>query len=254
MSIKKMVYNIILLSLIVLSSKVAAAFFEQHAEGWHWYQAPIAEFKEEPEPEQPILSTPTEVLNAYKKELERRLHLAWVTPTYHNIKSYQEMQWDLMQRSHNFANTWMQVVYQNPALDYTLVAPVDQTARHIYLDQKQHSIKAAIYNLQQQYGLFFFFSSQCAYCHQFAPIVQQFAKKYDWEVMAISMDGGLVSGFNNVVPDNGLAAKLKLEVLPALFAVDPKTEQLMPIAYGLTSVEEIETRIMKLLEVKHDNI
>ena len=157
-----------------------------------------------------------------------------------------------MQKSQNFAKTWMQVVYENPQLDHTLIAPVNQKARHIYLDQERSQIAETIHNLKEQYGLLFFFSSSCVYCHQFAPIVQQFSAKYGWQVMAISLDGGSVPGFKEILPDNGLAVKLQVPVLPALFAVDPKTEQVLPVAFGLTTLDQMEARIMALIEGNND--
>ena len=113
----------------------------------------------------------------------------------------------------------------------------------LQLAKKQH-----IFKLQEQYGLFFFFSGQCEYCHQFAPIVKQFSAKYGWQVIAISVDGGMVAGFNEALADYGLVAKWQIPVLPALFAVNPKTEQVLPVAFGLTTLDQMETRIMALIE------
>lgn len=256
-TMNKMAYKILIFLLGSISSgTLNAAFFDQHAEGWHWYQDPIIEEYHAPEHgsrrETTAPPNPTEIINSYKQELEKKLHLAIVYPTPKNIKSYQEMQNDLLQRSHNFAKTWMQVIYQHPELDHTLRSPVNQKARHIYLDQEKAKIKDLILALKEQYGLFFFFSSNCEYCHQFAPIVQQFASKYAWQVMPISLDGGTVPGFKEILPDNGLASQWQIKVLPALFAVDPKNEHVVPIAYGLTSLDQIEERFMMLMEIFHD--
>lgn len=235
-----------------------AAFFKEHSEGWHWYQDPVLEFppeKREVETKSNVPldmpSTPTDIIKAYQKELERKLHLAWVYPTFENIRSYQEMQKDLTHRSQQFSEKWMQVVYNNPHLDHTLVAPVNQKSRHLYLDKEKQHIQEVIKSLKEDYGLFFFFSSQCDYCHQFAPIVQEFSKTYGWEVINISTDGGTLPGLEKTVMNNGLLEKWRVEVLPALFAVNPTTGDVLPIAYGLTSLDQMETRIMALLKDKH---
>lgn len=249
--IRKMGYKILSILIgLMLSINLNAAFFEQNAEGWHWYQDPIIEEHQEPKEfkHDANPSTPTDIINSYKKELEKKLHMAIVYPTHKNIQAYQEMQRDLMQRSHHFAKTWMQVVYQHPELDHTLVSPVNQKARHIYLDQEKSKVASLIRDLKEEYGLFFFFSSDCAYCHQFAPMVQQFAAKHEWKVVAISLDGGVIPGFKEILPDNGLASKWQIKVLPALFVVNPKSSQVVPIAWGLTSLEEIEERITLLME------
>ena len=52
--------------------------------------------------------------------------------------------------------------------------------------------------------------------------------------------------FPNVQPDNGLAQAWGIRVLPALFAVNPQTREAVPVAYGLTSLDDMETRVMAL--------
>lgn len=241
--IKKTLFSILLL----ITSKLNAAFFEQHADGWHWYQDPIPTYALKSK-EKLYSASPTELIKAYQQELEKRLHKAWVYPSYKNLQAYQNMQQDLMQRSQNFSQTWMQVVYQNPQLDHTLRSPVNQKSRHIYLDQEKQTIKEMISRLKDQYGLFFFFDSGCKYCYQFAPIVQQFAKNYGWKVIGVSVDGKSIPGFTEFVRDNGLAAKWHVTVLPSLFAVNPTTGDRLPVAHGLTSLDEIEVRIMVLFK------
>ena len=238
-----------LLTLFIVNN-ASAAFFEKNSEGWHWYQDPI--INKSQEMEMLKSKTPTEIIKAYSQELEAKLHLALLEPSHQNIQAYQEMQKDLMERSGRFSQTWMQVVYQNPHLDHTLVSPVNQNARHIYLDQEQIKMCNIIKKLKDQYGLFFFFKSDCDYCHKFAPIVQQFADKYDWQLIAISLDGGSIPGFKELLVDNGISNKLEVKVVPAVFAVDPKAEKLLPIAYGLTSLDEMENRIMALIGDLYD--
>ena len=250
------------LVLVVLTANLQAGFFDQHAEGWHWYETlPMEDVLEDNKSEEKAsfsssLNTPlkpktsTELVKAYKQELERRLTEAWVNPTPQNLKAYQNMQKDMMTRSERFSNTWMQVVYENPSLDHTLIAPVNQKARHVYLDEDKKQVKEAIKVLSQRYGLFFFFRGDCPYCHQFAPIVRTFSKTYGWEVIAISQDGEPLKEFPDVQADNGLFAAWKVEVLPSLYAVNPNTGHVLPIAFGLTSLDQMEERIMTLLKEK----
>ena len=53
--------------------------------------------------------------------------------------------------------------------------------------------------------------------------------------------------FPNAVADEGLFATWGGQILPSLFAVNPQTEQVLPIAYGLTSIDQMETRLMTLV-------
>lgn len=246
--IKKTLFKIIFG--IIVSSNSYAGFFEQSAEGWHWYQDPVFKLPEAPKESAPGSKSATAIIEEYKKRLEHTLHLALVEPSYKNVKAYQLMQKDLTERSEQFAKTWMQVVYQNPELDHTLVSPVNQQGRHIHLDQEKLAMQETIATLKDQYGLFFFFSSSCQYCHQFAPIVEQFATSYGWKVVAISLDGDPIPQVKHFMPDNGLAAKWQVQVLPSLFAVNPQTGHILPVAFGLTSIDQIETRIMALINTE----
>ena len=231
--------------------KAQAAFFDQHAQGWHWYQDPVAAGlpkKLDAKPSPPIIVlTPSEQVKAYSRALEQKLHKAWVNPSSANIKAYQEMQKDLMQRSEKFTKTWMQTLYLEPQLDHTLVFPVNQKGRHIYLDQQKLAFAQRLQELKNTYGLFFFFRGDCAYCEAFAPIVKQFAEHSGWEVLAISIDGHQIPGFAQSTIDNGLVDKWKINVIPALFAVNPNTQEVLPLAQGLSSLDEIENRIMTLI-------
>jgi conjugal transfer pilus assembly protein TraF len=261
--------KILLLSFLSIKAGFAASFFGEHARGWHWYEAlPLIEepetSKETSEPETGALAresipprpkTPSELIKAYREVLESRLHAAWVNPTPQNVKLYQEMQKDLMDRSQLLATVWMQNVFQNPELDHTLISPVNQQGRHLQIDLEKEHTARTIQNLSQEYGLFFFFSGDCPYCHQFAPIVKRFAETYGWEVIAISVDGGSLEDFPDAQNNNGLfeawtRVSSDLKVLPSLFAVNPKTKSTIPIAYGLTSLDEMENRIMTLAGVK----
>ncbi len=250
--------------LLTVRPSVAEPFFKNHARGWHWYEvlplphgeertdeASSQDSQESPNRSSPQEifrpKTPTELVNAYRTALESRLHAAWVNPTPQNVKAYQEMQKDLMERSKMFATVWMQNVFQTPELDHTLVSPVNQQGRHLQIDLEKNRTFKVIKNLSQTFGLFLFFAGDCPYCHQFAPIVKQFAKTYGWEVIPISVDGGMLAEFPNAQQDNGLFGLWDIKALPALFAVNPQNQEAIPVAYGLTSLDEMESRLISLL-------
>jgi conjugal transfer pilus assembly protein TraF len=256
---KPLLIMIMLFSPLMTKASPENSFFGEHARGWHWYEVlPVIEEPLDPEEkkaeDQKVsgLQTPTELIKAYREALESRLHTAWVYPTPQNIKAYQEMQEDLMKRSKTFATVWMQNIFKNPELDHTLISPVNQQGRHLQIDLEKNRTFKVMKVLSETFGLFFFFSGDCPYCHQFAPIVKKFAETYGWEVIAISVDAGApgrgsLAEFPNTQPDNGLFQAWNIKVLPSLFAVNPKTQEAIPIAYGLTSLDDMENRIMALV-------
>lgn len=253
--IKKTASKILSLLLCLTGSPLQAAFFEKNAEGWHWYQdpEPIQIEEQDKTHNRGEKLSATEVVNEYKKELENRLHLAWMNPSFKNIKAYQELQKEMLDKAEDFSEMWMQVVYKVPELDHTLMAPVNHKARHLYFDQKQQEAIQTIRALANTHGLFFFFDSQCRFCQEFAPIIQLFSKRYHWEVMPISADGGPLKEFSRPLTDNGIIHQWKIDRFPALFAVNPESKEVIPIAYGMTSIDEIETRILLLAKSKESN-
>ena len=155
----------------------------------------------------------------------------------------------LMDQSQRFSESWQRVIMTTPALDETLVHPVDQSARHVYYDEQAKAFSKHMKGLAQEYGLFFFFRKNCAYCHNFAPIVKRFAQKYGWSVLPISLDGGTLPEFPNARRDNGMAERLQITHVPALIALHSKTGKLLPLAYGMVSESEIERRIEMLTKL-----
>jgi conjugal transfer pilus assembly protein TraF len=241
----------------IIGSSFKLAFFERHAEGWHWYEEPprdnkIEERKKTPSGRDLSFSSPppTEKIEAQRKELETKLHTAILEPSHENIITYILAQKALMDQSQRFSEVWKEVVLRTPSLDETLVHPVDQNARHIYYQERHQDITRHIKTLSQEYGLFFFFKGTCAYCHHFAPIVKDFAKKHGWSVLAVSLDGGTLPEFPEARRDNGMATRLQVSHVPALIAFHPSSGQMIPLAYGLVSESEIEERIDLLTRVQ----
>ena len=67
-------------------------------------------------------------------------------------------------------------------------------------------------------------------------------------MITISQDGESLEEFPEAEPDNGLFAAWKVEVLPSLYAVNPNTGHVLPIAFGLTSLDQMEERIVTLVQ------
>lgn len=243
-----------LLICIYLTTPSLASFFKDHARGWHWYEVILKKTAKTKKVEQPLprlrsLNTPTVQVKAYREELERRLHQAFLSPTPQNVRAYQEMQKDMMNRAQRFSEVWQQVVFTTPHLDESIKFPANQIARQVYSEEKDRAQTQKIRDLSKTHGLFFFFKGNCPYCHAFAPIVKRFSQTYGWEVMAISLDGSSIEGFPKVVKDNGLSQTLNITVVPSLMAVNPSVNKVIPLSHGLSSEDEIKQRLMVLIEM-----
>jgi thiol-disulfide isomerase/thioredoxin len=87
-----------------------------------------------------------------------------------------------------------------PELDMTLQGrPVNAKALEVFDQLQQAQRSQSLGALGRDHVLFFFFRSDCPYCHAFAPTLEAFQARHGIQVVAISVDGGPMPGF----PDAG---------------------------------------------------
>jgi conjugal transfer pilus assembly protein TraF len=242
--IKLIITILITLPMIVNASE----FLNKRAEGWHWYEDKVKEeSKNDNQPTAPTPMTATQMKKALQQQVEEALDTAIMDPTPENVYAYVHLQQYVMNRASKFSDTWQKVVATNPELDESLKHPVMQSARNVYFEQQAETKQKLITDLRDKYGLFFFYSSKCGYCHKFAPIVRSFATSHRLNVMAISADGGPLPEFPEAQMNNGIIEKLGIKAYPALIAFDAKTQELIPLSYGMTSEADLENKIMLLM-------
>jgi len=231
----------------------ARPFYSEHAQGWFWYHdpaplpSPSKELDDKSNIAIPKYAQATQALEAYKKDLSDKKNLALMNPTYENVSAYMQAQKEMIAKAEHFSNLWQKVVLTTPELNYERVYPTAQYARHAQEDMEHQQREARIKALSQTHGLFYFFKQSCQYCQTFAPIVRAFSEKYGWSVMAISLDGGSSTHFETVVPDNGIAAFLNIQAVPALVAFNAVTQEMIPISYALVSLDQLEQNLMTLI-------
>jgi len=227
-------------SLILVSASLMAGWHDRKAEGWAWYEDRAKEKIEEPQEESPVSD---EVSDA-RKVLEEKLVAALSEPTPENVRSYMTEQKKWVDKSAQFALVWNQVLLENPHLDNTVTSrPVSQYGLQVYKADKQQKKEHLIRELSKGKGLLFFYEGSSLLAKAFMPIVKDFSEKYQWEILAISVDGVALETLPTQ-RDNGLSQKLEVQAFPALMIIDPITDNVTPVAYGLLSLEKIEENIV----------
>lgn len=233
------------------------SFYKKHKEGWFWYKDLIFE-EESPEAtkEAPILLSPhplpqSEIakrrVETMQKELTSLRMTALEFPTRANLEKYMRLQKSMMEKAETFSKVWQEVVLMTPSLNPEVKNPTAAYARASYYEKEKTFKENAISALSKTHGLLYVFKSQCAYCTKFAPVVKLFAQKYNWQVMAISADGGMSETFPKAFPDNGIVHSLHIQSVPALIAFNSETNEVIPISYAMTSLEQLENNVMTLI-------
>lgn len=217
--------------------------------GWHFYETPPEEPTEDspqaapprPDPDQAPELTEFEHL---KKTLEETRNIAIMRPTEENVRRYMELEAQVVARASYFADVARRVAWATPGLDPTLQGrPVNAKALEVFTDQQRDSRTAAVAALGKNHVLFFFYRSGCPYCHTFAPMLKVFQERYGIQVLAVSLDGGPMPGFPDARPDNGIAAALKVDQVPAVYLAQPFARKIVPIGFGVLSESELLERI-----------
>ena len=253
---KKILINGLWLLVTITIAQANSYFYHEQQQGWHWYDNPVKEktIEQQSQRSEPPINSPPyksiEELNALKQTVENAKAQAVLEPTPKNVKTYIELQNEVQQKASEFARIWQTVLWSNPTLDVSLQKPTNQLARQVYADEHQTDKALAIQQLAQDYGFFYFFRSDCPYCQAFSPILKQFEALYNINIMAISLDGKAVPEYPTAKMDNGAGQKLGVNTVPALFAVSPQNQSVIPITFGLISVDELAERLWQLHQQK----
>lgn len=221
--------------------------------GWHFYEDPPAEEAEpaiRPTPASPSRpATPTRPpelaeLERLQKTLEELRHIAIMRPTESNVRRYMELEMQVVNRASYFADVAQRVAWATPELDPTLQGrPVNAQALDVFERQQRTDRSASVAALGRDHVLFFFYRSDCPYCHTFAPTLQAFEAKHGIQIVAVSVDGGPMPGFPLARPDNGIATALQVNQVPAVFLAQPSTGKITPIGSGVLSESQLLERI-----------
>lgn len=221
-------------------------FFHGHAVGWHWYEDPKEEIKADDDEDHQPSEDPETEMNAVRATIKQTLDQAILNPSKENIKNYITLQNQLMQQAQLFHHNWKTVLLEHPELNYSLIHPTNNLAKQVENDEQKIKTDEVIHALSKKIGIFFFYRSSCPYCKRFAPIVKEFAESYGLTLVPITTDGVSLPEFPNSYPDDGQAKQFSVTVEPALFAVNPYTDEAYPIAYGLTSQAEIKRNLLNI--------
>lgn len=225
--------------------------------GFIWYppDAPIKKHeKSNPVAEKPKSIQDMKTMPEITKELDRLKDVAILNPTEKNILTFLEAQNWMFNKSSYFADATQRVVWSNPQVDYNNRSP---TANNALINKRERTRKdeqQLAANLSQDYGVFFFFRSDCQYCHEQAPVLKYMQTIYGLPVIPVSMDGGRLPEYPSPRADNGISMMVSqgqgVNTFPAIYLVEKKTKQSYPLGTGMVPLDEILSRIRILTQTQ----
>ncbi len=248
-------------------------------EGWFWYEVRPEPKKPAPEapvkpaaavlaPAAPLASQATPVamqrdlarFKDFKQQLEDALNASVINPSDANVMRYLQLWQESKRMASVFTDTAQAMTWRNPSLndDFQGVRPASPAAMAVFDQQKESEQLDLVKRLAKTHGMFFFFRSDCPYCHALAPMLKQLSELSGLTIFPISMDGGGLPDFPRAKRDNGIASKM-IEVLgippqefqvPFTVLAQPGTREVLPVGFGVMTASEMLERISTVVGLR----
>lgn len=247
------------------SEPAAPAYWKRNREGWFWYQDPPVETKQPPPKlaPKPMLTPQQRDLadfTAFKKRVEESLQAAVQNPSPENVARFLELQAESRRKASAFTDITRVVHARMPWLSANAdgARPVNPVAADTFDVAQREQNATLMQQLAKTHGMYFFFRSDCRFCHAFAPMLKQFELKHGITVFAVSLDGGPIPHFPNAVRDNGTFMRIlvdagippeKVEV-PFTALASPRTREVVPVGFGVMTADELADRIELAIRMK----
>lgn len=191
-------------------------------------------------------------------EHDRLLDVAIFSPTEPNVLAYNEFKTQMLAASETFAAVTQRVIWNNPEIDYNSQRPAAGFAAVNAKEQTLNFEGDLLKQYAANYGILFFFRSDCAYCHEQVPILGELNYKYGFEILGVSMDNKPIKTVNKWVPDNGISMKVSegkgIKVTPSMYLVAKDKSHSLFLGAGLIALDEVGYRLRLLtLEKAQDS-
>ena len=227
-------------------------FYGERDEGWFFYKDPPKEQPQEPQPPpkpQGGKSGQPEVLSAkwIRENLDKYRYAAIDNPTKDNVELYLLLQKLAMDKAEQFAMASRTYASQNPGIDETIQNPTSQISRTALANAEQENMNKLLRKIAKRAGIYYFFRSDCPYCHQQNPMLEILTRVTGLQVLPISLDGlpsqdGLLPNWK---PDQGQGTYLGVEKTPTMYLVEPNGKVLL-LGVGVRAVPDISRRVIEL--------
>jgi conjugal transfer pilus assembly protein TraF len=247
-------------------------YWTRSREGWFWYEDPPAPVPApEPAPVTPPAPKPLPIddldkdLDAFKlfqQRLERSLNAATQNPSEANVARFLELWAQARNKASMFTDVAQAVAVRMPWVDETAqgTRPTNPVAQRVFDQERKVEQEALMRSLSTTHGLYFFYRSDCPYCHAQAPMLKQLEVAFGFTVFAVSMDGGPMPGFPRAVRDNGLAAQVAQAIgmpaeqlqVPFTVLARPSTREVLPIGFGTMTAAEMVERIALVVRMRNE--
>lgn len=252
-----------ILSLLFLQAQAEDRYYQEKGRGWFWKE-PIPDPEQQAKPAEPPPPPPAPTKAEAKPDTPKGpepFSSAWMRinmpayrdravdkPTYENVAAYKYLERLMMNKAQKYTDMSTLVATKDKYLDQnTYYSPT--AGNELVADRRiTKETNSLLKRLSKNVGIWFFFRSDCPYCHQQANVTEFITEKYGMKVLPISVDGlPMTNGkYPRFVADGGQAEAMGVTTVPALFMVNTKTGKQVSLSEGLTPGTELTDRIILL--------
>jgi len=226
-------------------------YFTKSDQGWFWYHdprlLPPVKLPEVP-PSTPAANVPAPLsAKWFRENLDNYRDAAIDNPSPDNVRLYLYLQRLAMDKAEMYSHASQLAVAQDPALDQASLTPTNQQSKAAANGARGQAMKKLMSRLAVGSGIWFFFRSDCPYCHAQAPVLAAMENLYGFKILPISLDQKPMEDgtYPNWVPDSGQGKSMHVTVTPTLFLVTPP-DIVIPLGAGVMAADQLEDRIVEL--------
>lgn len=248
--------SIILLAICFNTSALASFGDKSYAHGWYWGDRLVADKEQADELPQQIIKPSDEEqytpsATAIKQALTELVNEAQADAVLYRTKEkvvrFLRLKNQMEALATDFSITWETVLRESPELDYSLRRPASKIASQIYNENHKGNKQQLMREFAARYGFIFIYKGGEQLSAAMAKIINLVASAYGINLVALTVDGTSSPELPNTQADNGQGNYLHATVFPALFALDTKSNKVIPITYGYLSEFDLIARIENIL-------
>lgn len=228
-------------------------FYKDRERGWFWHESQPVEEEKKEEPQQiaPQKAEPEKIeltVEWVKDELPKAMNRAINNPTDENLAAYAYLQRLALDQASRFSSRMSEFMAMESQLDESKRRPTSAMGLSSFHEERREVVREAIEEVRNKTnGIFFFYASYCSYCHRMVPVLNEIKKTHGIDILAISMDGGIIPGMENFTVvediDNSVTDLFGVSITPTLHLV-MKDNSSELIVEGLKTVPDVEDRIL----------
>ncbi|MGM9489640.1 conjugal transfer protein TraF [Ideonella sp. YS5] len=249
-------------------NSAARAYWRSSRDGWFWYQDPPPDDDEVPPrlpapvPAPSPLERDLAAHKAFQQHLENALNAAVVNPSEENLARFLETWAQARRKASLFTDRAQLLAARMPWVDETSqgTRPPNGAALRVFDQVHADQKDTLMQQLARTHGLYFFFRSDCPYCHAHAPMLRQLEEKYGFTVFPVSLDGKGIPMYPQPASDNGMSRQVMQALripegsfqVPFTVLAEPRSRELLPVGFGPMTAAEMVDRIAMVLRSRGD--